>query len=253
MFQERPRFVRVAAVAALSACCLAAAACSSTTSSTGTAASPSSTPDPLAGLTAAKIQAEAIANAEAAPSLTLAGTVSQSGQSYNVDLGIKRGQGCTGTVEEGSSGSFKLIVIGKTIYLNPDNRFWTTAGGSGASAIIALVNGRYIKTTTSDKNTAGLTDVCNISKMLAPDKASGTVTDTKGTVTTLNGIRVLQLKSSDGSAGYVTDTSKPELVEAIAPKGAKNGSGKITVSVGAPVTLTAPPASQVINGSAVGL
>ena len=52
---------------------------------------------------------------------------------------------------------------------------------------------------------------------------------------------------------YVTDTSKPELVQLSAPKGSKNGSGLVTVTMNAPVTLTAPPASQVIDGSKLGM
>jgi hypothetical protein len=52
---------------------------------------------------------------------------------------------------------------------------------------------------------------------------------------------------------YVTDTSKPELVQLSAPKGSKNGSGLVTVTMDVPVTLTAPPASQVIDGSKLGM
>jgi len=57
---------------------------------------------------------------------------------------------------------------------------------------------------------------------------------------------------SDGTA-YVTDTSKPELVQLSAPKGAKNGSGLVAVTMNVPVTLAAPPASQVIDGSKLGM
>jgi hypothetical protein len=135
--------------------------------------------------------------------------------------------------------------------LNPDKQFWMANGGSNASAAIALINGRYLKTTTTDKNAAGLSDLCNVSQLLSPG-FMGTGTLAKGPVTTLDGTRVLQLKMSDGTTTYVTDTSKPELVEVFAPKGTKDGSGKVTLTFGAPVTLTAPPASQVIDGSQLG-
>ncbi len=52
---------------------------------------------------------------------------------------------------------------------------------------------------------------------------------------------------------YVTDASKPELVELSAPKGSTGGTGMATVTLKAPATLTAPPASQVIDGSKLGL
>jgi hypothetical protein len=81
---------------------------------------------------------------------------------------------------------------------------------------------------------------------------SAHTTDTKEAVTTLGGIRVLALKVSDGSTDYVTDTSSPQFVEGTSPKGSANGFGKITIAVNTPVTVAAPPASQVIDGSQVG-
>jgi hypothetical protein len=239
----------MASVAAVTASCLGAAACGSSGSS-GAAASPSSTPNPLASLTAAQVQQKALTDAEAASTLTLNGTVSQSGQTYTIDLGIKRSQGCEGTIGVGTEGSVKIMEIGQAVYINPDKQFWTSNAGSEASEVIALVDGRYIETTASDKNVAGISDMCSVSQLLGSG-TTGTGTVTKGPITTLNGIRVLELKVSDGSTEYVTDTSKPEIVEAIAPKGTKDGSGKVVVGVDTPVTLTTPPASQVLNGSEI--
>ena len=240
----------MAAIAA-GAGCLALSACGGSpgTASSASTASSSSTADPLAGLSAAKVEAEATANAVAATTLTINGAITQSGQTETIDdLGIKRGVGCAGTIGVGSKGSFKLILIGSTVYIDPDKRFWTANAGSDASAVIALINGRYLKTTTSDKNMTGVNDLCDVHKLLT----SAPTTDTKEAVTTLSGIRVLPLKVSDGSTDYVTDTSSPEFVEATSPKGSANGSGKITIAVNHPVTVAAPPASQVIDGSKVG-
>ena len=251
MFRVRSSRLRItAAVAVAGASCLAVTACGGMSASSLTAAPrPSSTPDPLAGLSASKVVAEASADAQAAPSLTLDGNVNQQGQNDTIDIGIKRGQGCTGSVELGGQGGFKLIMIGQVVYFNPDAQFWKANAGANASAVIALVNGRYIKAPASDKNVTGLADICNVSKLLDP----GNVTFTKGTVTTLDGRRVLAIKASDGSMAYVTDTSKPEFVELIPSKDTKGGSGKAIVTVGAPVTLAAPPASQVIDGTKIGL
>lgn len=113
------------------------------------------------------------------------------------------------------------------------------------------MNGRYLEVPTSDASMGSVATLCDVSQLLTSNGSAGTAT--KGAVTTLGGIRVLPLNSSDGSVAYVTDTSKPEPVEATAPKGSKAGSGKVTFSVDAPVTLTAPPASQVIDGSKLGM
>jgi hypothetical protein len=207
--------------------------------------------DPLAGRTAAQVATTAMANLKAASSVTMAGTLSQSGTSYDLNLGLKPGQGCAGTIGEGSKGSFKIIVIGKTVYFNPDSTFWKSSAGANASTVIALVNGRYIKTSTSNADMASLASLCNLSRTLGSTAVTGTLT--KGTPTTLAGTPVLPLNNSNGSTFYVTDTSTPQVVKMIQTKDTGNGTGTLTFSVGAPVTLTAPPASQVINGSLVGL
>jgi hypothetical protein len=259
MHMRRPGFAQVAAVAATAACCLAAAACGSTASSgAGAAPRASRIVDPLVSLTADEIQARALADLKDAPTATMDGTFVQSGQTFSVDLAFKRGHGCGGTVGMGSQGSVKIIEIGKVVYLQPDKRFWTVNVGSGASA---LLGGRYIQTTTTDKSAAQLAGLCNLPKdfngsggsaALGGGSSSSAVTVTKGPVTTLGGARVLELKDSDGSVAYVTESSKPELVQATAPKTSSDGAVLIKFTVGNPVTLTPPPASQVINGSQYG-
>jgi hypothetical protein len=253
MFPVRPGFARMAAVAVAGATCLAAVACGGTSaSSLSTAPSASSAPDPLASLTALKVAQETAADDVAASSVTIAGTASQSGQNDTIDVAIKRGQGCKGTIGLGAEGSVKLIMIGKTVYMDPDNQFWTSNSGSSASAVIALVNGRYIETSAGEKTVVDLGNLCVVSQLLKVDPTTGE-TIAKGPVTTLDGTRVLELKDSNGTLDYVTDTSKPELVESTAPKGTAGGSGKLTFTTGTPVTLTAPPASQVIEGSKLGI
>lgn len=252
MFKGRP-WVQITLAAAAGVSCLAVSACGSSTTSGAAAPSASSTVDPLASLSAAKVNAEAIADAEAAPSMTIDGTASQSGKAYTIDLGIKRGTGCTGTIGMGSSGSMKMIVIGKTMYFQANEQFWKTAAGNTAdtSAAIALIDGRYLEVPTSDKNMSQLADMCSVKSLMT--SGSTAVPDGKGPVTTLNGTRVVPVKLSDGSTDFVTDTSKPEFVKASAPAGSKAGEGNATVTIGAPVTLTAPPASQVLNGSELGM
>ena len=255
MLQGRPSFVRIATVAAVGASCLAVAACGGVTASSLRAVpAASATPDPLASLTGYKVATEAVADLNAASSLTMAGTVSESGQSVTVNLSLKPGQGCAGTVEEGTKGTIKLVVIGTTVYVNPDATLWKSSLGSAASAVTALVNGRYIKTSTASKGMASFAKLCDLSHTMTLNLLKQAELINKGALTTLDGVRVLPLESpADDGALYVTDTSKPEIVELFAPKGAAGDSGKLMFSVGTPVTLTAPPASQVLDGSAIGM
>ncbi len=254
MFRGRLSFVRTAAVAAAGASCLAAAACGGITASSLSAVPVASrTPDPLASLTGYKVAAEALADLKAASSLTMAGTATESGTSVTVNLRLKPGHGCAGTVEEGTEGFIKLVVIGTTVYFNPDTTFWKSTLGSEASTVTTLVNGRYIKTSTTSKGMASFASLCDLSRTMTSNALKAGELISKGAFTTLGGVRVLPLKESSDSVVYVTDTSKPEIVELFAPKGGPDGSAKLTFSIGAPVTLTAPPAGQVLDGSAIGM
>ena len=262
MLPDRPSLVRMAVVAAAGLSCLTVAACgastnsnnsgatgTSTASSASTAAGASSMADPLANLSGTEVATKAIANTRAASSVKMTGTLTESGVTYDLNLGIKQGHRCSGTIGERGKGSFKLIVIGKTVYFNPDDLFWKTFAGPAASAAIALVNGRYIQSSTSKSELASFASMCDISQLLGPATATKV---TKGPVTTLGGTRVLRLTDSEGAAMYVTDTSEPVVVELTKTNGGA-GTGKVDFAVGAPVTVTAPPTSQVIDGSKIGL
>lgn len=253
MFWGKPGFVRMTLAAATGVSCLALAACGGVTaSSLSVAPSASSTPDPLAKLTVAQLQEKLLADMKAASSVTMSGTTTQSGETDTVTFAIKPGRGCTGTIGMGSKGSIKVIEIGSTVYLNMDNKYWEANGGTDAQQVIALIGGRYIKVSTTNKSMGSLASACDLSQMFSTNGKKDTFA--KGKLTTLDGVRVLAVKDlTDGSTGYVSDTSKPRLIAISAPKGSKNGGENATVTYDAPVTLVAPPADQVIDGSTLGL
>lgn len=253
MFHVRRGVTRLAAAAVAGAGCLAAAACGGSAASLSAVPLATRTADPLAGLTVAQLEAKAIADAKAASSVTLQGTTVDSGETDTISLAIKPGQGCTGTINMGSkAGSLKLIVIGTTLYLLADNTYWAANSGSDAQQVIALLGGRYIKASTTDKTMGQAALACDLSQIFSTNGKKDDIT--KGKVTTRDGVRVLTLNDlTDDSTGYLTDTATPLLVAFTAPKGSKDGGENATVTYGAPVTLTAPPASQVIDGSKIGL
>jgi hypothetical protein len=201
----------------------------------------------------ATLMTDALANTRAASSVTMSGTLSSSGQDYTLDLGLKPGEGgCTGTVETGATGGYKLVVVDQTVYFAPDTTFWEAYGGANAAAAINLVNGRYLEGPESDSNFGSIAALCDLSTVLATPKPLGNIT--MGQVTTLDGVRVLPLTDSDGGVMYVSDTGKLEVVEMTQDKAkATSASGTLTFKVGAPVTLTAPPPSEVLEGSTLGL
>ena len=244
----------MAALAAVSASCLAVTACGASSSgSAGGVATASATTsvDPLASVSANTIATKAIADLKAASTETIRGSFTDSGQAFTLDLGIESGKGCTGSIGEGSKGSFKLIVIGKTLYLDPDDTFWKANAGSSANSVIALVNGRYIKTTTSG-SMGQLAKLCDLSQVVASSfKTDGTLT--KGHPSTTSGVTVLTLSEGTANTMVVTDEAKPEVLEIKSAADSSGVGGDLTFSAIAPVTLAPPVTTDVIEGSAIGV
>lgn len=241
MVSGRRRLVSMAAATgALGACCLSAVGCGGG----------SATPDPLANQTAATVMAEAIANLKAAPSVTVNTAGIDSGAYISGYMRVDPGKGCTGTTMlEGLTAyaAATYITIGQTTYVKPDSLMWQGLAGSDATTISQKVGSRYVEDPVSDGHLYGL-GTCLIDAL----DTSG-VSVTKDQVTMLNGVRVLQLKDSGGDVIYVTDTSKPEVVQfdhAPVP-GTTDPGSEATYTIGAPVKLTPPPASQVVSGASI--
>ncbi len=196
MIRGRQRRIGPTVAVLAGAACLAVSACSSggspsaAASSSAARAGTSSAPDPLASLTADAVLKQALANLKAASTVKMSGTLGNSGTTYTIDVGVKSGQGCSGTFATASQGSFQLIVIGKSVYLKPDDKFWKANAGSSASTVIALVDGRYISTTTSNKNMAGVASMCNLAQVIG-STSSAQDPAAKGPVITMDGVRVL--------------------------------------------------------------
>lgn len=247
MSQRRSRLGWMAA-AVKSVSVLAVGAC--LTAGVGAGVAHAATPpDPLKHWSVAHIEATSVANAEHASSLTINASFRQSGQTYTTNVGIKKGRGCTSTMSSSKLGTEKVVVIGKTVYVYLDKKFWTTVAGSNGAALFAKLDGRYLKVTSASL-ARSLTAVCSVQQDLTAGGKKISVT--RGKVSTLHGVRVLELKNSDGYDVYVTDTSRPEIFELTSPKGSADGAGTIRVNVGASFTLVAPPARDVVSGAKYG-
>jgi hypothetical protein len=209
----------------------------------GCASGPS---DALAGQSGRQVLDKAVGNLTASPSFTLSGKVTEAGTTYTVHLGYRPGRGCTGTVAQAGRGGFTMTVIGTTAWVRPDEAFWKPTAGGRAPSVISAVKGKYLRGSTTDRTVAGLTSLCDLTALTAQLQAPATVT--RAAVTPLDGALVVPLRNaSQGGTLYVTDNARPQVVEL-----ANSKAGKITFHVGAPVTLTPPPANQTVNGATYG-
>lgn len=207
----------------------------------------SSAADPLSGLSADQIATKAIANLKAASTVHVAGDVSSSGQTYDLDLTLVRAQGCEGTMAQAGTGSFKIITIGKLVWIKPDKQFWEKAGGSDP-AVLKVLSGKYLKVNATSQ-LGSLSGFCGTSQ-LAGTFGSHQTGLVKGKKTVISGQPALEIKDNSASASiFVSDTAKPLILEI---SGGSQGHVDFT-GYNNVTTLTAPPASETLSGAKYGL
>jgi hypothetical protein len=217
-----------------------------TAKSTATAKAPagSAASNPLAGLSADQITSKAIADSEAAATVRISGRVADSGTTIGMNLGIVRGRGCAGSMSISGEGSFLILKIGKTLWFKPDNAFWMHAGAR-SPAELQLVSGKIPKT-TSTSGVGAFAALCDVKQLMGGSSTTGLV---KGSATTISGQSALQLTDTAHSGTIdVSVSADPELLRLFAP-----GSADLDFTgYGAPVALTPPPASEIIDGTKYG-
>lgn len=170
--------------------------------------------DPDAGtngvgkLPAAKIQARTRAAADAAPAVRLSGTVVTSGRTYRLDMRLKADGGTGSVTSEGAT--FKLLRIGRELYLKADAGFWSHAdggdGGTGKPDGTGKLDGKYVKVPRRDpayKKFSGFTDKdVLLDGLLTLHGALAT----EGHHADQSGTRTIRI-TGDGGAGGTLDVS----------------------------------------------
>ncbi|WP_433452325.1 hypothetical protein ACQPXS_29780 [Streptomyces sp. CA-142005] len=122
--------------------------------------------DPDAGtngvgkLPAGQIQAKTRAAAQGAAAVRLSGTVVTSGRTYQLDMRLKADGGTGSVTSKGAT--FKLLRVGKQLYLKADADFWNQADGKdGGDGTAQKLNGKYVKVPQGDpayRKFSGFTD-----------------------------------------------------------------------------------------------
>jgi hypothetical protein len=196
--------------------------------------------NPLGRLTADQIAKKAATDLKAATSFHYHGSGQASGQTVSISMSVTH-KGCTGGISAGREGGFAIVAIGKTVWIQPNDKFWEFAGIS--AALLPTVHGKWLAVTGTGSNslTAAFAPFCNASKLVSAlgPKLTGLV---KGKTVKISGHRALQLRNGSGRESiYVSISSKPEILRI-------SNNGTLSFSAyGARVTLTPPPASDVIT------
>ena len=196
--------------------------------------------NPFAGLTADQIAKKAATDLKAAASFHYHGSGKASGQTVSISMSVTH-TGCTGSIGDGRNGGFAILAIGKTVWIQPNDKFWEYAGVKASQ--LPAVHGKWLKITGTGSSSlvAGFAPFCNANKLVSlfAPQLTGLV---KGKTITISGHPALQLRNGSGQESiYVSISSKPEILRI-------TDSGHVNFSAyGAHVTLTPPPPGDVIT------
>jgi hypothetical protein len=135
------------------------------------------------------------------------------------------------------------------VYMKLSESFFTSAGLPASE--FSSVSGKYIKL-ASNSDLASFAQLCDPSTLSTAFSKQDTGFVKVGTAT-INGQPALafkQPKNASNGTVYVSDAATPQILRIAGPA----GQGSIDFSdYNASATITAPPASQVIDGSKFGL
>jgi hypothetical protein len=188
----------------------------------------------VAAKSADGIVAAAAASVKGVTAFRISGTVASGGQQITLDLSLVAGKGASGTLTENGL-SFKLIAIGKTIYINGSPGFWRHFGGAAAAT---LFQGKWLKAPLGSGNFASLSSLTNAGELF------NKLLDTHGTLkkvgqTTIAGQKVVGVRDlTKGGTLYVA-TNGPAYPIEIVSAGADQGHVSFG-DFGQSTALTAP-------------
>jgi hypothetical protein len=172
--------------------------------------------------------------AKSAKSVHVAGAVNNEGAHITLDLDLVAGKGGRGEISQNGLHA-KIILIGKTAYINGDAAFYRHFGGKAG---VQLFEGKWLKASTTNEDIASLSSLANMGALLdSALNSHGTLK--KGSTTSVNGQPAIAVQdTSEGGSLYVATTGKPYPLQ-LAKTGTEGG--KITFDRwDEPVELVAP-------------
>ncbi|MFD9562683.1 hypothetical protein [Streptomyces sp. NPDC059994] len=238
-------------------------------------ATASATPvDPFAGMTPDAIAEKAVGVTKAANTVKVAGSGISDGEHMSLEVTVTRVGNCSGSVRVKSGTARILKADAKAYYMKGDEEFYRAmAKEDGTSkqetdAMVEVLKGRWMKMPTqapskSKKRHGKSSDddmgqFCVLSELVAgmDDDKDDRTGMTKGADTVVAGVRAVTLtkKKSDGSAVtmYVAKQGPARLLKVAETGGDEPGT--VTFSdYDKPVTITPPPADQVMDLEKLGV
>jgi hypothetical protein len=196
----------------------------------------------LGSKSAGQITSASIKAGKSAKSVTIKGSVADSGQTISLNItDLANGNGA-GSITIGGQ-TIQLVKLGNSSYFKADTAFWQKNGGSGAAQLLA---NRWVKSPTSGSDSIGssFNQFLSIKGFLS-SLSSSTGTLSKGGTSTVNGHKVYVINSSEGGSLYIAAIGKPYPVK-ITSTGSSSGTITLT-NWNKHVTITAPAGAIDMN------
>jgi hypothetical protein len=192
---------------------------------------------------AAKSPAEILRDATtamtSAPVVLVTGTVQS--KDGRTSLKIASGHGTGGGVMFLDGQEFDIVVAAPNVYVKGTAAAWATVSGNPAAG--AVLGGRWVQSTTDDKDFSGLASLADLSG-LSQSMLTVSGTLTKGPVTDFQGRKAIPLHDDGAEPGtlYVAATGTPYPLGLVRTTGEP---GQVVFSHYGKAKIPAPPAQFV--------
>jgi hypothetical protein len=208
----------------------------------GAAATPTTAPadNGIAALSATEIAAKAATALQNAPSVHIKGSITSEGETTTIDIKMSKHDG-VGTISISGS-TIEITKVSGDVYLKADANFWKNFAGDKGDLVATLLQGKYLKASTSDENLGALASFFDTSELL---KATGTLS--KGETKVVNGLNAIAVIDNDATGGgtlWVATQGEPYPLRMEATSG---GGALDFTDYGTAVEVKTPPADQVID------
>ncbi|MGW8761904.1 hypothetical protein ACWGN5_05300 [Streptomyces sp. NPDC055815] len=213
--------------------------------------------DPFAGLTADAIADKGVETTKAATAFHMNGTGKTDGEEMTIDFAVDDKGNCKGSMKTPTGGSAEIVGTGGTSYMKGDDAFWKSTGGeegessAESDSMSALLKGRWMKMPSESGAGEGPGAFCDL-KQIVKDMDEDTPRKglTREADADVDGkpAAVLSKKDKDETTTFYVakDAEKPYILRVVTTGGDEPGT--VTLSdYGRPVSVTAPPKSEVVD------
>ncbi|MET7369887.1 hypothetical protein ABZS61_29260 [Streptomyces sp. NPDC005566] len=174
-----------------------------------------------------------------------------------VDLTLDRDGNCVGGIDLGEDeGSVEIVKRDDMVWLKPDSNFWKNQVPVGGTTFDAILAGRYMKGEASDSRLRPMVQVCDLDtfhELLSDNADAPGGTLTKGTVTTVDGVRAVPVTRTGDDREltlYVASEGRPYPVRITVQDGGEDAAVDFS-GFDKPVPTATPPADDTVDISAL--